>query len=72
MLSNVSESYTGNTNKSGSFCKLKSPAFFEPVSAALLLLETAVMVTVWLMNLLEAFPAPLLETVLQLIEQYNQ
>ena len=26
------ESYTGNTEKSGSFCKIISPAFFETVS----------------------------------------
>ena len=47
------------------------PAFFEPVSAALLLLETAVIALIWVMIQLEAFLTPLLSTVLQLEEQYR-
>ena len=49
-----------------------SPAFFEPVSAALSLLEAAVFATVWVMIQLEAFLTPLLAIVLQLLEQFNQ
>ena len=37
-----------------------TPAFFEPVSAALLVLETAVIVAVWVMIQLEAYLTPLL------------
>ena len=47
-------------------------AFLEPVSAALLLLETAVIALIWVMIQLEAFLTPLLTTVLQLKEQFNQ
>ena len=43
--------------------------FFEPLSAALLLLETAVIAPVWVLIKLEAFLTALLATVLQLIEQ---
>ena len=43
--------------------------FLEPVSAALLLLETAVIALFWVMSLLKAFLTPLLATVLQLKEQ---
>ena len=38
----------------------------------LLLLETAVIVPVWIMIQLEAYLTPLLATVLQLIGQFNQ
>ena len=68
----LSESYKGKTLKSGNFCKIIFPAFFEPVSAALLLLETAVIALIWVMIQLEAFMTPLLATVLQLKEQFNQ
>ena len=52
--------------------KFVFPAFLEPVSAALLLLETAVIGLIWVMIQLEAFLTPLLVTVLQLKEQFNQ
>ena len=42
-----------------------------PVSAAFLLVETAVIVIVWIMIQLEANLTPLLVTVLQLTEQFN-
>ena len=42
---------------------------FEPLSAALFLLETAVIAPVWDMIQLEAFLTPLLATILQLIKQ---
>ena len=45
-----------------------SPVFFQPVSAALLLLETAVIAPVLVMFPLDAFLTPLLATVLQLKE----
>ena len=51
--------------------KLISPALFETVSAALLLLEMEVIAQVWVMPQLEAYMTPLLATVLQLIEQFN-
>ena len=47
-------------------------AFFKPVSAALVLLETAVIALILVMIQLEAFLTPLLATVLLLIEQFNQ
>ena len=50
----LSESYTGNTQKSGLISKITFPPFFAPVSAALLLLETAVIAPVWVMFMLEA------------------
>ena len=46
-------------------------AFLEPVSAALLLLETAVIALIWVMSLLKAFLTPLSAAVLQLKEQYR-
>ena len=46
-------------------------AFFEPVSAALLLLEKAVIALIWVMIQLKAFLTPLLATVLQMKEQYR-
>ena len=52
----LSESHTENTKKSGSFCKFISPAVFEPVSAAQLLV----------------LKRQLLAIVLQVIEQFNQ
>ena len=52
--------------------KIIFTAFFEPVSSALLLLETAVIALIWLMIQLKAFLALLLATVLQLKEQFNQ
>ena len=54
------------------FVKLIFSAFLEPVSAALLLLETAVIALIWVMILLEAFLTPSLATVLQLKEQFKQ
>ena len=48
-----------------------SSAFFEPVSAALLLLQTAVIAPVWVMIQLQAFLTPLLATVFQLKGQFN-
>ena len=48
------------------------PAFFEPVSAALVLLETAVIALMWVMIQVKAFLTPLLATILQLKEQFNQ
>ena len=48
------------------------PAFFEPVSTALLLQETAVIALIWVMIQLKAFLTPLLAIVLQLKEQFNQ
>ena len=68
----LSECYKGRTLKSGTFCKNLFPDFLEPVSAALLLLETAVITLFWVMIQLEAFLTPLLATVLQLEEQCNQ
>ena len=68
----LSESYTGNTWKSGNFRKIISPAIFEPLSAASLLLETAVIAPVCVLIQLEAFLTPLVATVLQLIEKWNQ
>ena len=68
----LSESYKGKTLKSGKFVKIVFPAFFEPVSATLLLLETAVIALFWVMIQLKAFLTPLLATVLQLKEQFNQ
>ena len=50
----------------------QSPSFFEPVLAALLLLETVRIAPVWVMIQREAIMTPLLETVLQLKEQFNQ
>ena len=47
------------------------PALFEPVSAALLLLETAVIAVIWVMIQLKFFLTPSLATVLQLKEQYR-
>ena len=54
------------------FVKIIFLAFFEPVSSALLLLETAVIAILWVMIQLKAFLTPLLATVLQLKEQFNQ
>ena len=48
------------------------PALFEPVSAVLLLLETPVIALIWVMIQLNAILTPLLATVLQLKEQFNQ
>ena len=42
------------------------------ITVAVLLLETVVIVPVWAMIQLEVFLTPLLATVLQLIEQFNQ
>ena len=52
--------------------KIIFPAFSESVSAALLLLEKAVIALIWVMIQLEAFLTLLLATVLQLREQFNQ
>ena len=54
------ESYTGNNMKSGNYCNFIYPAFFEPVSAALLPLKTVVIAPVWVMIQLEAFLTQLL------------
>ena len=61
----LSESYTANNHKSHNFCKFKYPAFFEPVSAVLLLLETAVIDPGWVIIQLEDVLTPLFATVLQ-------
>ena len=69
MLLNVQTHYRKVTEerlKSGIFS-----AFLEPASAALILLETAVIALIWLMIQLEAF-LTLLARVLQLKEQLNQ
>ena len=58
--------------KPGNFCLFISPAFFDPFSAALKLLQTAVIGPVWVTIQHVAFLTPLLATVLQLIEQFNQ
>ena len=75
MVSNV-QSYnrkvTQGTLRNRKFCKFISPAVFEPVSAALLLLETAVIASVWVIIQLEAFLTPLLATVLQAIDRTIQ
>ena len=68
----LSESYTENTQKCGNFFIFISPAFSEPVSTVLLLLETAAIAPFWAMIQLEAFLSPLLATVLLLTEQFNQ
>ena len=68
----LSESYKGKTLKSEVYVRIIFPAFFDPVSAALLLLETAVIALIWVMIQLKAFLTPLLATVLQLKEQFNQ
>ena len=76
MLSNVQSHYrkvTQETPKNPEiFAKIISTAFFDPVSAALLLLETAVIPPLWVMIQLESFLTPLLATILQLKEQSNQ
>ena len=64
----LSESYKGKTKKSGNFCKILIFSFLR----ALLLLETAVIALIWIMIQLEAFLMPLLATVLQLKEHFNQ
>ena len=75
MLSNVQTHYRKVTKKRPQnpeiFVKIIFPAFFEPVSAALLLLETAVIALIWVMTQLKAFLTPLLATVLQLKEQFH-
>ena len=48
------------------------PVFFEPVSAAFILLETAVIALISVMTQLKAILTPLLATVLQLKDQFNQ
>ena len=75
MLSNVQTHYRKVTKKRPFnpelLVKIIFPAFFEPVSAALLLLETAAIALIWVMIQLKAFLTPLLATVLQLKEQYR-
>ena len=72
MLSNVQTHYRKVTKERPQnleiFVVIIFPAFFEPVSAALLLLETAIAL-IWVMIQLKAFLTPLLATVLQLKEQ---
>ena len=76
MLSNVQTHYRKVTKERPlnpeTFVKIVFPAFFEPVSAALLLSETAAIALIWVMIQLEAFLTPLLATVLQLKKQFNQ
>ena len=76
MLSNVQTHYRKFTKEKPQnpeiFVKFIFSAFFEPVSAAILLLETAVIALIWVMIQLKAFLSPLLATVLQLKEQFNQ
>ena len=75
MLSNVQTHYRKVTKERPKyqeiFVKLIFSAFLEPVSVALLLLETAVIALIWVMIQLKAFLTPLLATVLQLKEQYR-
>ena len=75
MLSNVQTHYRKVTKERPQnpdiFVIIIFPGFFEPVSAALLLLETAVIALIWVMIQLKAFLTPLLATVLQLKEQYR-
>ena len=70
MLSNVQTHYRKVTKERPQnpeiFVKLMFSAFLEPVSAALLLLDTAVIALIWVMIQLEAFLTPLLATALQL------
>ena len=76
MLSNIQTHYRKNTKERPQnpefFVKIIFPAFFQPVSAALLQLETAVIALIEVMIQLEAFLTPLLATVLQLKEQFIQ
>ena len=62
----------GNFKSFSKLCEIISSTFYEPVSAAVLLPETAVISLIWVMNQLKAFLTPLLGTVLQLKEQFNQ
>ena len=75
MLSNVLSSYRkvtqGTIINQVNFLDFIAPAFFEQVSAILLILGTAFIATVWVMIQLEVFLTPWLATVLQLIEQFN-
>ena len=75
MLPNVLSHYlkvTQETPKNPEFfCKIISPVFFEPVSAALLLLATAGIVPFWVVIQLEAYLTPLLATGLQLTQIYS-
>ena len=70
MLSNVQTHYRKVTEERPQnpeiFVKFIFSAFLEPVSAALLLLDTAVIALIWVMIQLEAFLTPLLATALQL------
>ena len=76
MLSNVQIHYRTVTKERPQnpeiFVKIKFPAFFEPVSGALFLLEKAAIAPIWVMIQLEAFMTPLLATFLQWYEQFNQ
>ena len=76
MLSNVQTHYRKFTKERPQnpeiLVKIIFPAFFKPVSAALLLLETAIIALIWVMIQFKAFLTPLLATVLQLKEQFNQ
>ena len=76
MFSNVETHYRKVTKERPQnpeiFVKIIFPAFLEPVSAALFLLKTAVIALIWAMIQLKAFLTPLLATVLQLKEQFNQ
>ena len=73
MLSNVQSQYRKVAQiKIRKICIFIFPAFFEPVSAALLLQEMAVVAPVWVMIQLESLLMPLLATVLRLINHFNQ
>ena len=75
MFSNVQTYYRKVTKERPKnpeiFVKFLFSAFVEPVSAALLLLETAVIALTWVMIQPKAFLTPLLEIVLPLKEQYR-
>ena len=74
MLSNVQTHYRKVTKErplnAEVFVKILFLAFFEPVSAALSLVETAVIALIWVMIQLKAWL--LLATVLHMITQFNQ
>ena len=76
MLSKVQSHYRkvtqGTISNQEYFCKFISLYFFEPVSAALFLLETAVFAPVWVMIQPGTFLTLLLAKVLQLMVQFNQ
>ena len=75
MVSNVQSQYrkvTQGTLRNPLIFVKHISVFFEPVKAAVLLLEMVVIVQLWAIIQLEAFLTPSLATVLQLTEQCNQ